>query len=524
MICAIAITTSTNATDYWISPKQDGTHYFGSSSYSNLGGSGTAGQTVEAAYYGDFDKIITDLPTGTNSVRLLPGIYYTKGDLDASASKWKANTRLIGSGMGVTTIRATGFSITNRVAVIRVAHTNANFSISDLTLEFEYGQSMPQHGTIGVALKGDNSRVNRVAIRSVFGSFAIDPANGEGFAIMIGNNASSTGGMVQDCVVTDTVGDYVTAIIAMGDTVVLGNRITFPTAIPAGYSYFKFFGVSPVDSLNATIADNFQYGGTVAVWQDTGSSANLVVSGNHFKRALNGVWFNLGASANQFTNIWVANNTIEMPSNATGVRALVTSPARIDKLLVSDNLITPFGGFAVSGSKSINFGRLDGSGAAPIFDWSIFGNTIPDSATYSLWPSGAGTVFDNINHFGQSLADGYWNENNQTAALPMSKYTFSGSTINTVQLTKEEAFVVVTGNTSVTNVLKLPEAGISSGWRYPGREVVLVNTAANPVIVQGYSGAEKINSAGIDYDTIEVGAHRLIRLISVDNRKWYHMN
>ncbi len=121
------------------------------------------------------------------TVRLQPGMYYTRGfntsyNLTTNGWRPKSGMRIIGSGLGTTTIKLISSLAANLgTAVVGNDHTDVThfldgFELSDVALDCSYGS--PSAATRGVVLSGRNIYVCRVRVFN-FGT-ASSTAKGSG--------------------------------------------------------------------------------------------------------------------------------------------------------------------------------------------------------------------------------------------------------------------------------------------------------------------------------------------------------
>ena len=134
--------------EYWISPSTNGQHL------------GTLQDPFDGSTTANFDSTIQSLPAGS-SIHVLPGTYDTLGNY---AWTLKSGQKLLGSGMGVTILRAA--QGTNHGGLIVVSSSqyvaNTNIEVSDLTVDCNYPTNL-QSSTYGCIIGGTHCAIRREA-------------------------------------------------------------------------------------------------------------------------------------------------------------------------------------------------------------------------------------------------------------------------------------------------------------------------------------------------------------------------
>ena len=143
-----------------------------------------------------FDEIMRAIQHHT-AVHIGPGIFETKGDAGGTAGGWfpKSSQRIIGAGMGLTTLKLVGCSVRDRTynAISNVAQGGAfleGFEVSDLTVDCNADgpQPNPQTSCAAINLCGGGSQHVRIRrVRAIhYGSRASDGNYVENFVIVAG--------------------------------------------------------------------------------------------------------------------------------------------------------------------------------------------------------------------------------------------------------------------------------------------------------------------------------------------------
>ena len=254
----------------WIAVRTDG-----------IKGSGTLNDPFDGSSASKFDALMNSQPANTR-IHLGAGIFQTKGYADGVDGGWqpKAGMKIIGSGIGVTTLQLTGTTTTNRhyfaighaLAVEGIEGTLADFlEVSDLTIDCNLSSGSAAVACGAIRMKGNHARVQRVRAINwgskstatecrVISVITSDPESPE-------PEITNTG--IQDCVVDSPFTGSVATVTALhaGVRKLTGDVI-------------EYFGKSPF------IRNCFVDGGTTALTVDLRAlSMNAcrggVVEGNH---------------------------------------------------------------------------------------------------------------------------------------------------------------------------------------------------------------------------------------------------
>lgn len=190
--------------EVWIAVRTDG-----------VKGSGTQSDPYDASTQQRFDELMLNMPAYT-TVHLGPGEFQTidlKYGIDPNPPSWqvKSGQKIIGSGMGLTTMKLVGASVSDRHYVaIGVHYYNyvEDVEISDLTVDCNIAGQPNQNVACGaIAVPGRHIRIRRVRAIN-FSSQTTFPVYVENFVISLGAthpNLDETGKEGADCVIEDCI-------------------------------------------------------------------------------------------------------------------------------------------------------------------------------------------------------------------------------------------------------------------------------------------------------------------------------
>jgi hypothetical protein len=390
---------------------------------------GTQGSgTLAKPYYGDFDHILgTLVPAVTNdaggtTVVLLPGTYWTRG-YNISRTEGTAlprGTRLVGSGMEATTIRLTlppgvqsgSWAVVHGARSRTGAADGDGIEVTDLTVDGASPGASFNGKINGVNLSGNGCAIRRVRATRVSGNNrASNPNDAECFALLIATDDyimkpgafRDFGSVIEDCVVTNVLGTYTTAIQIAGQGVVRNNRVWFPIVAdsPLGGSV-HLFAYNVGDGHDLLLQGNFAEGGTVGFYNDWHTLTNVTVLHNTFRNGVQGVFIN---SSDHIDTLRIEGNLIELhpwadaASPPVSVDGILVHQQRREKTIrglhILNNIIRWSDGRTVVGaSTSTRWKRALGVYGVPgsIQDARIVGNVIDRNLDY-LNSLGDGTRF-----------------------------------------------------------------------------------------------------------------------------------
>ncbi|MDX1950881.1 MAG: hypothetical protein SFY81_01785 [Verrucomicrobiota bacterium] len=243
---------------------------------------GTLANPYDASTQTKFDALMANLTQTTNmTIHFLPGTFTTAG-----SGSWtlKTGNRLLGSGIGITTIKL----ITNAAlgaTTIKGANGGDYIEILDLTVDANGSQAAgsPSQWTSGIAIKGEHCLIKRVEFKGVAGSWS---ASRVSWAIHIqpytsGGVAKPTGkgSLVTECVIKDFVGDWCHGVMMIGQGAIEKTMVVMKPYEQVGGLVSAFNGQT---EQGLRISDCVTEGGTYGVFMNTGAATNLVIRGNSF--------------------------------------------------------------------------------------------------------------------------------------------------------------------------------------------------------------------------------------------------
>jgi hypothetical protein len=441
--------------EYWIDDNQYG---------SNLG---TLADPYIASNYVSFDSIMNQLTAKSNVIiHLLPGKFQT------ASHSWhvKESSRLIGSGMGATTIQVTSNAAFGATAIVGAAGANY-VEISDLTVDVNGNASATNNHADGIVLQGRHGSVRRVRVMNQVG------VTNESFGIFItpllGGNLDheATGNIIENCIVDSIQGSYASAIAPNGgEAMVLNCRVYLPNSASA-----LSMGYNPAGARRSKFIGNYSEGGTRGFYTDTGTITNLILANNTFKNCLMGIVFN--HDPYEVDSVLIANNIIELNTNNVAGRYGIVSYFSARNITVSGNFIRMLDDLPppAADTRAIGYGAVTNS--------IIHGN---------IWDARLGTSFtdcDNIIAYDNHDLQGNAITNANQVAPPNGTYRRTISSGSSANLSLADKYVGVKIGSALSVVL--PTAASR-----PGKEIIVSAEHATPNITITTVASQLINNSG----------------------------
>ncbi|MEI9863576.1 MAG: hypothetical protein WDN00_03275 [Limisphaerales bacterium] len=367
---AQAATTITN--EFWVSPKATGNFYTG-------GVKGTMDHPLDGSTRVNFDKNMNRLPPDS-TIHLLPGTFQTLGN-NAFAGRGffvKSGQKIRGSGMDVTILKLVAGAL-DESCILNSSSSVAstNIEISDLTCDGNYISG--RYTYHGVGLEGKENKVRRVKVIHL----AKYGRNTEAWGIVLSNShlPDSGGNIIEDCEVSHFAGGtYISAFSLNASLKTTISGVMRNNRVLGTFAFLAFNGSWTHDVL---IESNYINGANVAVYGDTGSCSNVLVTHNHFINLgcgagyMNAARHNLTFTSNylqftnepgsataaffftqnassSYTNVVITGNTVVYKGSGT---AYFLDVANISGLNVSNNYVDLKLTNRVSHYTDINLGK-----------------------------------------------------------------------------------------------------------------------------------------------------------------------
>lgn len=424
--------------------------------------------TYEDPWYGDFDYIMENLVQGGDKVRLLAGIFYTRGCQNGGTGcgwKVKSNTAIIGAGAWKTTIELRVINQTNPIEIVGTDGGSVyNVLIQDLGID---GQATGSelHKRQAVALRGSYNKIQRVEVVNCIG-----PSQ-EAFLLYLGGGISQLGNSIEDCKISEVKGNYISAISVQGQGYVKNNFVDLPDiTLSAGDN---IFGINLGSGNNLVVEGNFVSGGTRSIHYDTDDIKNVIVKNNILLNARSGIHFQTTWDVD---NVFICDNIIEMnpdesgASEANAIMLWHNSPTvgkEFKNIYVTGNTIRYVGGIITqpyANNRALNI-KADVADRAGNF---IFANNRYTSNLVLRLPEFEPTNYaENVQVFGNTYLNGDdVSDVNQVAPVASLKRRLITSSF--VQLNGHDRYVAV--NFSSQTIVRLPD-----GNQFPGKEYLFTN-------------------------------------------------
>ena len=263
-----------NANAIWVSPTNS-SFYLGSQ---QIFGNGTIGQP----FYGDYDTIINACSPNT-IVNLLSGTFVTRGcslGVGPADPVYQAGLQIVGSGIDTTIIQRSSTYYPQQDIEGVVYSVSDRLRVQDLTIDANSNISHTNKVECLLAAGNNNYIQNVKFINACNGT----TNNGqECFVVYLAglNNFYSTyGNTIKNCIVSNLSGSYLDGITVSGEYLAEGNRIYMPLVTSNNFTNTFYAGINTAYSSGGKIVNNYSYGGTYNIYQDTGASTNLIISQN----------------------------------------------------------------------------------------------------------------------------------------------------------------------------------------------------------------------------------------------------
>lgn len=284
-----------------------------------------------------FDQVMRQLAATYSgsvpvTIRLQPGTFYTRGNSATNGWAPKSKWRIVGAGMGVTTLRlTTTFTASQRIAAIATPHYSNSglldgFEVQDLTIDCNAtAGSLSAIG--GVLVNGRNIWIRNVEVIDFGSKWAGSPTAAIGVAYAF---ASATF-PVENCVVENCVAQKPYNASPLSDVsgfecasnsadlhkgcLFRNNLADFANGSPDLTRSFIGFAVG--GGVGTVVDSNIIRGAREGVRQSSMANGDLVVRHNYFAVVLDGVKLDMGSSGS-FGRVVCEHNIVDWPDATTG--------------------------------------------------------------------------------------------------------------------------------------------------------------------------------------------------------------
>jgi hypothetical protein len=243
-----------------------------------------------------------------------------------TAWQLRAGQRLVGDGVDKTIIRRSNPN-NDLYYVLGSAAGEPNVEISDLTVDGNYWASSVSTISVGGLNCGNLARVRGVKITGTSGNTTFNNGDAELYSLRMSGTTiggavdrSVTGGLIENCEVSNIKGGYISGIMpGAGQVVVRNNRIFLPHWTPASTDNPSHKGapcINLADTVNSIIEGNVTSGGYTAEYSDTGFHTNVMIANNQFNDCIRGIEFLRGYAAS-VDSLFINNNIIQLSSDSS---------------------------------------------------------------------------------------------------------------------------------------------------------------------------------------------------------------
>ncbi|HTG45367.1 MAG TPA: hypothetical protein VK633_12625, partial [Verrucomicrobiae bacterium] len=276
-----------------------------------------------------FDAVMnssTKVPVGA-TVRMGPGTFFTKGNANNGTGAWAAkNGRLLGSGMGVTTLKLVSVLSGQARSAIGMNHTNTatpldGFEVSNFTVDCGFLSAVSNTANRAIAVYGKHIFLHR--IRAInFGGNIEDAV----YPVMSAAADGSENCIIQECVVESPAATAATQSVLYFFS--FGGATTSPhrfcvirdcagrgsaTFEPAPTVSPKHYGVAPGCGVGTIIEGN-QFANIAVGISNLGMAElgrDLVVWSNYFRNVWKGVFLR-GSGSAELGRVITSDNIVEV--------------------------------------------------------------------------------------------------------------------------------------------------------------------------------------------------------------------
>jgi len=330
-------------------------------------------------------------------IHILPGTYVTEG---TRVVQLRNGWRLLGAGMGITTVRLTN-SPGSYEAALGNWPDQSDIEVADLTVDCA---NVGTHVTYAsaVVLAGSGHTIRRVRAINASGLFPVR----ECFILAIfGPQGPSVDNLIEYCEIAQFKGSYAMGISFGGGSFITTGRDSISRGIIRGNrvynlhsttadSYCHAYGVA--GSAGVILENNFAFGCDVGFNDDTGELKHIVIRGNHFYGCRS---IGILSPGQSLENVTIEGNEIEVDATTAGAGiAIVDSGglSRVRGLKIRDNTLRSVNGLAsFGGGISVELQRGESV--------TISGNRIQAGLRSSLIGAGM-LLFDNTDMDGRPIA------------------------------------------------------------------------------------------------------------------------
>lgn len=344
---------------------------------------------------------------------VMPGTHVVNNQINL-----KDGQTLYGAGMGSSIIQF-NYSLTKGLnADLRIVNSDPgedNILVSNLTLDCNTDDSdPPNRKRISVYLQGTNSTIEYVESIGAYGQ----SGKGECFAIKIAQGKSGIGGLIKNCIVSDTVGNWHSAIGMHGQGTIRDNAVYFDSYQTGDLTQ----AYNCEDANDLLVTGNFSSGGLAGYYTDTGDIDDLTVQNNVFTNVVWGVFFTFGAHNFNATDVRFSDNIImlnEVAAQTVTVEAFnfnvhANYNTFIDGLEIIDNTAIMGNGTATTGLYIGNVDLWTDSGGSQHISYvDISGNQFLIGGSGTPWRNQG-----NVYYVTWGLPDPNKDQNGDTISYP----------------------------------------------------------------------------------------------------------
>jgi hypothetical protein len=263
-------------------------------------------------------------------VRLLPGIFPTTG---YTTGGWAApsGVRIVGSGIGATTIQLTGVSSCTRYAVgtdFANVSLDGGFELSDLTIDCALASAGASSSVGAIRVRGKHVFLHRIKVIN-YGT----NSSGATITVITAAGDDSENCVIEECVIDPHPAVHVGKAIwysfetstsfhrfcAIRNCAGRGGLITDNFEPPPDVSTKDYVGISPGVGLGTILEGNQFANVYYGIYASAQAAKDVVISNNYLRNVYRGVYWDQGSGATPvgrviaFDNIAEISRTVSTP-------------------------------------------------------------------------------------------------------------------------------------------------------------------------------------------------------------------
>jgi len=381
----------------------------------------------------------------------------------------------VGDGIDATIIRRANPE-NDLYYVVATATGETGVEIADLTVDANYWGSSNRRISIGGVNFFNLGRARGIKVVGTSGNTAANGGDAEIFSLRMSGTTlagvidhSATGGLIENCEVSNIKGGYVSGLmLGAGQIIAQNNRIYLPhwtAASTENVNYNQSRCINFGDSMNTIITGNFTSGGYAGIYSDSGILTNIVIGHNEFTDTIRGIEILRGYAA-PVDSLLVVDNIIHLSADRSA------SDNRYGVLLHSETKDR-----SVQISQSTIRGNIVKGGHTALKTWGIALQRVGSPICYdnrldsiegtgenmqTYFDTSEGYVYNLMNQHGAPVDQPKW-RSRESSSRTATKSVLSTDSTSSYALQSGDKYV---GAQKAGLTLLLPDARTSSGKEY----------------------------------------------------------